>query len=81
MWGGAGTNSDVCSKTSSLGWAQGDKGCHSPSRCPQAKESWSRFWCESAAGSRRPHIGLPDPFRIVVSSGETTALEGRLVSC
>ncbi len=30
---------------------------------------------------RNPHIGLPDPFRIVVLCGETTVLEGRRVSC
>jgi hypothetical protein len=30
---------------------------------------------------RNPHIGLPEPFRIVALCGETTALEGKLVSC
>ena len=31
--------------------------------------------------SRNPLIGLPDAFRVVVLCGETTALEGRRVSC
>ena len=30
---------------------------------------------------RYPNIGLLGPFRIVVSCGETTALEGKFVSC
>ena len=30
---------------------------------------------------RYPHIGLLGPFRIVVWCGETTALEGKFVSC